>query len=225
MVTGPGNIYVVAAKRLLRGVVGIDSEAGPSEICVLADETARADWVAADLISQAEHDPLAGSVLVTDSETLASAVSEEIAKQLPANPLHERLKQSLSGSQSAIVLVSDLEQGLAVVDGYAPEHLEVQTRNAAQVARRVHNAGAVFVGCYSPVPLGDYAAGSTHVLPTAGAARYSSGLTCRSFTRAVHFIEYDAEGLAGIARQVEVFADAESLPGHRDAIRIREVDQ
>jgi histidinol dehydrogenase len=150
-------------------------------------------------------------------------VAEQIAVQLPNNPLHERLETSLGGSQSAIVLVDDLEQGLVVVDGYAPEHLEILTRNAPGVARRVHNAGAIFVGGYSPVPLGDYAAGSTHVLPTAGAARFSSGLTCRSFTRAVHFIEYDEEGLADIGPKVEVFADAESLPGHRDAIRIREV--
>jgi len=221
MVTGPGNIYVVAAKRALRGVVGIDSEAGPSEICVWADDSANPAWVAADLISQAEHDPLAASVLVTESPALAEAVQAEVAAQVPANPLAQRLAVSLGGEQSGIVLVDDSDQALAVVDAYAAEHLEVQTRNAATDAARVRHAGAVFVGPYSPVPLGDYSSGSTHVLPTGGAARFSSGLTRRSFCRDVHYIEYDADGLGAIADGIIDFATAEHLPGHAHAIALR----
>ena len=222
MVTGPGNIYVVAAKRALRGVVGIDSEAGPSEICVWADDSADPAWVAADLISQAEHDPLAGSVLVTDSLALAEAVRAEVAAQLPANPLAERLAVSLGGEQSGIVLVDGPDQALAVVDAYAAEHLEVQTRDAAADAAKVRNAGAIFVGPFSPVPLGDYSSGSTHVLPTGGAARFESGLTRRSFCRDVHYISYDAAGLGAIADGIIAFARAEHLPGHAHAIALRQ---
>ena len=222
MVTGPGNIYVVAAKRALRGVVGIDSEAGPSEICVWADDSANPAWVAADLISQAEHDPLAASVFVTDSPGLARAVEDEIAAQLETHPLAERLGQSLGGEQSGIVLVADAAQALAVVDAYAAEHLEVQTRDAAADAARVRNAGAIFVGPYSPVPLGDYSSGSTHVLPTGGAARFSSGLTRRSFCRDIHVIAYDAAGLAAISDGIIDFARAEHLPGHALAIALRQ---
>ncbi|MDR0435841.1 MAG: histidinol dehydrogenase [Propionibacteriaceae bacterium] len=218
MVTGPGNVYVVAAKRYLRGVVGIDSEAGPSEICVWADDTANPAWVAADLISQAEHDPLAASVLVTESESFAAAVNAEIAAQLPLNPLAERLGMSLGGNQSAVILVADHDQALQVVDAYAAEHLEIQTVAAERDAMLVRNAGAVFVGPYSPVPLGDYSAGSTHVLPTSGAARFSAGLTARSYLKAMHYIKYDAAGLEAIGSGVAAFAMAEELPGHRMAI-------
>lgn len=221
LVTGPGNIYVVAAKRLLRGLVGIDSEAGPTEIAVLADDSADPAHVAADLISQAEHDPLAGSVLVTDSAELAERVNAAIAEQVPQLANIERIETALAGEQSGIVLVDDLDQGIDVVDAYAAEHLEVQTRDASAVAARVRNAGAIFVGPYSPVPLGDYCAGSTHVLPTGGAARHSSGLTVHAFQRVQHIIEYDEQGLAGVADDVIAFADAELLPGHAQAIRLR----
>ncbi|MDR2620023.1 MAG: histidinol dehydrogenase [Propionibacteriaceae bacterium] len=221
MVAGPGNVYVVAAKRYLRGVVGIDSEAGPSEICVWADDTANPAWVAADLISQAEHDPLAASVLVTTSEALIAQVNAEIAAQLPQNPLSERLRKSLCGSQSAALLVADSEQALAVVNAYAAEHLEVQTANAAADALRVRNAGAVFVGSYSPVPLGDYSAGSTHVLPTSGTARFASGLVARSYLKTMHYIKYDAVGLGAIAEGIATFAASENLPGHQNAINLR----
>ena len=221
MVTGPGNIYVVAAKRLLRGVIGIDSEAGPTEIAVLADDSADPAFVAADLLSQAEHDPLAGSVLVTDSPQLARAVDAELTRQASLTKHAERVHTALSGRQSAVILVDDIAQGLAVVDAYAAEHLEIQTRDAYSVAQRVRNAGAIFVGPYSPVPLGDYSAGSTHVLPTAGAARHSSGLNVKSFTKAVHIIDYSAEGLAELADTIETFAAAEDLPGHGAAIAIR----
>ena len=221
LVTGPGNIYVVAAKRSLRGVIGIDSEAGPTEIMVLADDSADPAHVAADLISQAEHDPAAGSVLVTDSPQLAASVEALLDSRIDALDNTDRIRTALSGPQSAIVLVDDLEQGLAVADAYGAEHLEVQTRDAHAVAHRVRNAGAIFVGSHSPVPLGDYSAGSTHVLPTAGASRHSSGLTTRSFLRTVHVIEYTAEALAEIAPTVEAFAAAELLPGHAAAIAVR----
>lgn len=221
LVTGPGNVYVAAAKRLLRGVVGIDAEAGPTEIAVLADDTADPGHVAADLISQAEHDPLAASVLVTDSDTLADAVTAELDLRTKSTKHDERVRTALSGEQSGIVLVDDLEQGLAVVDAYAAEHLEIQTRDAAAVAARVRNAGAVFVGPWSPVSLGDYAAGSNHVLPTGGSARHTSGLSVQTFLRGVHVVHYDQDALKNVADDVRALADAEDLPAHGEAITAR----
>ncbi|MDN5727769.1 MAG: histidinol dehydrogenase, partial [Propionibacteriales bacterium] len=190
MITGPGNIWVTAAKRLVRGVVGIDSEAGPTEIAILADETAVADHVAADLISQAEHDPMASAILVTDSPELIEEVQQAVAAQVASTRHTERVRTALTGPQSGIVLVADLDQGLDVVNAYAAEHLEIHTADAERVAARVINAGAIFVGTWSPVSLGDYCAGSTHVLPTAGCACHSSGLNVKSFLRAVHVITY-----------------------------------
>jgi histidinol dehydrogenase len=221
MVTGPGNIYVVAAKRLLRGRIAIDSEAGPTEIAILADDTANPAYVAADLISQAEHDPIAGSVLVTDSPALAKAVRAAVEPQIEATKHQDRIRTALAGPQSAVVLVDDIEQGLAVVNSYAAEHLEIQTRNAAAVAARVRNAGAVFVGSYAPVSLGDYSAGSTHVLPTAGAAHRSSGLNVHSFRKQMHIIEYSQAAMLELATTVETFAAAEDLPAHGAAITVR----
>ncbi len=221
MITGPGNIYVVTAKRLVKGAVGIDSEAGPTEIAVLADDSARASYVAADLLSQAEHDPLAGSVLVTPSEVLADEVEAELDKQVSVTRHVERIRTALTGQQSAIVLVDDLEQGLRVVDGYAAEHLEIQTRDAAEWAARVRNAGAIFVGAHAPVSLGDYCAGSNHVLPTGGCACHSSGLSVRSFLKSVHVIEYDQTALREVAPHVVALAEAEDLPGHGAAVRAR----
>ncbi len=221
MITGPGNVYVVAAKRLLRGLAGIDAEAGPTEIAILADRTAVPAQVAADLISQAEHDPLASALLVTDSPALASAVDQEVARQLAGLATADRLRISLTGQQSGIILVRDLVQGLAVVNDYAAEHLEIQTRNSLELVNQVRNAGAIFVGTGSPVPLGDYCAGSTHVLPTGGAARYSSGLTVRSFRRSIHVIDYSAAALAEVGQRVVDFAHAERLPGHAAAVLAR----
>ncbi|MBK8459583.1 MAG: histidinol dehydrogenase [Micropruina sp.] len=221
LVTGPGNIYVVAAKRLLRGRIGIDSEAGPTEIAILADDTADPRFVAADLISQAEHDPMAGSVLVTDSEALLAGVAAELERQVAQTRHAARVRTALAGQQSALVLVSDLEQGLAVVDAYAAEHLEIHTRDADAVADRVRNAGAIFVGPWSPVSLGDYSAGSTHVLPTAGSAGHSSGLNVKSFLKSVHLIKYDQRGLMDVAGVVEAFAEAEDLPAHGAAVTVR----
>jgi len=221
LVTGPGNIYVTAAKRELQGVIGIDSEAGPTEVMILADGTADPAHVAADLISQAEHDVLAAAVLVTDDVALADAVDEAVQTQLATTKHVDRIRESLTGAQSAIVLVDDLEAGLRVVDAYAAEHLEIQTRDAREWAMRVRNAGAIFVGAYAPVSLGDYAAGSNHVLPTAGSARHSSGLSVHSFLRAVQVIDYDANALRDVAPHVLALSAAEDLPAHGQAISVR----
>ncbi|GIE34993.1 histidinol dehydrogenase [Actinoplanes italicus] len=221
VITGPGNIWVTAAKRLLQGRVGIDAEAGPTEIAILADDTADPRHVAADLISQAEHDPLAASVLVTPSAELADAVEAELEKQVRTTKHTERVRTSLTGEQSGVVLVDDLEQGLRVVDEYAAEHLEIQTRDAREWAMRVRNAGAIFVGAWAPVSLGDYAAGSNHVLPTAGCARHSSGLSVQSFLRGIHVVEYTEDALRDVAGHVVALANAEDLPAHGDAVQVR----
>ncbi|MGI8901114.1 MAG: histidinol dehydrogenase [Nocardioides sp.] len=221
LVTGPGNIYTVSAKRLLKGVVGIDSEAGPTEIAILADETADAAFVAADLISQAEHDPAAAAVLVTPSVALVDDVEAELDKQVSLTRHVDRVRTALSGRQSGIVVVDDLDQGLAVVNAYAAEHLEIQTADATAWAARVVNAGAVFVGAFAPVSLGDYCAGSNHVLPTAGCACHAGGLSVRSFRKAVHVVEYDEAALREVSDHVVTLADAEDLPGHGAAVRVR----
>ena len=221
MVTGPGNAFVTAAKRLLRGLVGIDAEAGPTEIAVLADDTADPRHVAADLVSQAEHDPSAASVLVTTSPELADAVAAELERQVAATLHTERIRTALTGPQSAVVLVDDLDAGLAVVDAYAAEHLEVQTASAREVALRVRNAGAVFIGPWAPVSLGDYCAGSNHVLPTGGCARHSAGLSVQTFLRGVHLVEYTEHALAEVADRVVTLATAEDLPAHGQAVTAR----
>ncbi|MFT3715405.1 MAG: histidinol dehydrogenase [Gordonia sp. (in: high G+C Gram-positive bacteria)] len=221
LITGPGNIYVTAAKRLVRGVVGIDSEAGPTEIAILADDSADPVILASDLISQAEHDVLAASVLVTDSETLADAVDAEVQRQAATTKHTERVTTALSGPQSGIVLVDDIDAGLAVVDAYAAEHLEIQTRDAQRIADQVTSAGAIFVGPYAPVSLGDYCAGSNHVLPTSGSAKYASGLSVQTFLRGVHVIDYDKDALQDVAGQVVTLAQAEDLPAHGDAVTAR----
>jgi histidinol dehydrogenase len=221
MVTGPGNIWVAASKRLLKGVIGIDSEAGPTEIMVLADETADPVHVAADLISQAEHDTLAAAVLVTDSAELAEQVVQELKQQLARTKHVERITAALAGRQSGIVLVDDLEAGLKVVDAYAAEHLEIQTADARQLAARVRNAGAIFIGPHAPVSLGDYLAGSNHVLPTGGCACHSSGLSVQTFLRGVHIVEYDQAALAEATARVVALAAAEDLPAHGAALKAR----
>jgi len=221
LITGPGNVYVTAAKRLLRGLVGIDAEAGPTEIAILADDTADPVHVAADLISQAEHDTLAASVLVTPSAALADAVDAELGRQVPCTRHRDRIGQALTGRQSGCVLVSDVDAGLTVVDAYAAEHLEVQTADAAAVARRVRNAGAIFVGPFAPVSLGDYCAGSNHVLPTGGCARHSGGLSVQTFLRGIHLVEYDEDALAKVGDHVVTLAEAEDLPAHGQAVTAR----
>lgn len=221
MVTGPGNIYVTAAKRMLKGRIGIDSEAGPTEIAILADDTADAAFVAADLISQAEHDVIAASVLVTTSDALAREVAFLLPKQIAATKHAERITEALTGPQSGVILVSDIDQGLAVVNAYGAEHLEVHTADARTVAARVRNAGAVFVGAWSPVSLGDYIAGSNHVLPTGGCACHSAGLSVSTFLKGVHVVDYSEVALKEVADHVVTLANAEDLPGHAAAVSVR----
>ncbi len=221
MITGPGNVYVTAAKRLCRSLVGIDAEAGPTEIAILADHTADPAHVAADLISQAEHDEMAGSVLVTASEQLAAATDTEVAAQLQTTAHRERVSTALSGPQSAIILVDDLDAGVKVVNAYAAEHLEIQTADAPRVASRIRSAGAIFVGPWSPVSLGDYCAGSNHVLPTAGSARHSSGLSVQTFLRGIHVVDYTEAALKDVSGHVVTLAKAEDLPAHGEAVRRR----
>jgi histidinol dehydrogenase len=221
MITGPGNIFVTAAKRICRSVVGIDAEAGPTEIAILADHTADPVHIAADLISQAEHDQMAASVLVTPSVQLADATLAELARQLEDTVHRQRVTAALGGRQSAIVLVDDIDAGVAVVNAYAAEHLEIQTADAAGVARRIRSAGAIFIGPYSPVSLGDYCAGSNHVLPTAGSARHSSGLSVQTFLRGIHVVDYSEAALKDVTGHVITLAEAENLPAHGVAVRRR----
>jgi histidinol dehydrogenase len=221
MITGPGNIYVTAAKRICRSQVGIDAEAGPTEIAILADFTADPAHVAADLISQAEHDEMAASVLVTDSTDLADATDRELALQLETTVHRQRVTAALSGQQSAVVLVDDVDAGVRTVNAYAAEHLEIQTADAAGVAGRIRSAGAIFVGPWSPVSLGDYCAGSNHVLPTAGCARHSSGLSVQTFLRGIHVVDYTEAALKDVSGYVITLAQAENLPSHGEAVRRR----
>ena len=221
LVTGPGNIYVAAAKRALRGVIGIDSEAGPTEIAILADESAIAADVAADLISQAEHDVIAAAVLVTTSTELAAQVAKELEVRVAATKHSARIREALSGVQSAIVLVDSISQGIDVVNAYAAEHLEIQTINAPSDALKIRNAGAVFIGRYSPVSLGDYSAGSNHVLPTGGCACHSSGLSVQTFLRGIHYIEYSKAAFVDLVPTVITLANSEDLPAHGEAMSAR----
>lgn len=221
LVTGPGNIYVAAAKRALRGIIGIDSEAGPTEIAILADSSAIAADVATDLISQAEHDVIAAAVLVTDSPQLIEEVERELEVRVAATKHSERIRTALTGIQSAAVLVDSISQGLDVVNAYAAEHLEIQTANSRLDAEAIRNAGAVFIGRFSPVSLGDYSAGSNHVLPTGGCACHSSGLSVQTFLRGVHYIEYAEGAFTDISATVITLANAEDLPAHGEAISAR----
>jgi histidinol dehydrogenase len=220
VLTGPGNVYVAAAKRLLGGVVGTDGENGPTEIAIIADHTADPAFVAADLIAQAEHDPLAATLLITSDPDLPERADAELARQLPGQLNRERIEEALSG-QSAYVLVRDVDAALAVSDAWAPEHLEVQTEDAGKVATRVRNAGAIFAGPYSPVSLGDYLAGSNHVLPTGGTARHAAGLTVLPFLKLVNLIECGREGLATAAPYIDALGGEEQLAAHVAAVRVR----
>jgi histidinol dehydrogenase len=220
VVTGPGNVYVAAAKRLLMGTIGTDAEAGPTEIAVIADRTADPDLVAADLVAQAEHDPLAACLLITTDEGLAGRVAGPLAARVAAARHRERVGTALAG-QAACVLVDSIDAALAVSDAWAPEHLEIQTERPGAVARRVRNAGAIFAGRYSPVSLGDYLAGSNHVLPTGGTARHTGGLSVLSFLRGIHLVEYDRAGLAAVAPHIDALGGAEDLAAHVEAVRAR----
>ena len=221
VITGPGNIYVAAAKRALRGLVGIDSEAGPTEVAILADQSANPNEVAADLISQAEHDVIAAAILITDSPELAQAVQVELGEKVSKTKHQERIRSALSGKQSAIVLVDSMAQGVDVANAYAAEHLEIQTVNSKEVSKQIRNAGAVFIGRFTPVSLGDYSAGSNHVLPTGGCACHSSGLSVQTFLKGVSFIEYDESAFTEIAANVITLANSEDLPAHGEAMSAR----
>ena len=220
VITGPGNVYVAAAKRVLRGVVGTDGEAGPTEVAIIADDTAHPAHVAADLIAQAEHDELAACLLITSDEGLAARVDDELGRQVPGARHRDRVQAALAG-QSACVLVDDMDAALAVSDAWAPEHLEIQAREAGKLAARVTNAGAVFSGPYSPVSLGDYLAGSNHVLPTGGTARHTSGLSVFPFLRLVNVVECDRDALAATAPLIDALGGAEDLAAHVAAVRVR----
>jgi histidinol dehydrogenase len=221
VITGPGNIYVAAAKRALRGLVGIDSEAGPTEVAIVADQSAKANEVAADLISQAEHDVIAAAILITDSPELADAVKIELGEKVAKTKHQDRIRSALSGKQSAIVLVDSIAQGVDVANAYAAEHLEIQTVNSKEVSKQIRNAGAVFIGRFTPVSLGDYSAGSNHVLPTGGCACHSSGLSVQTFLKGVSFIEYNESAFTEIAANVITLANSEDLPAHGEAMSAR----
>lgn len=220
-ITGPGNIFVATAKSLVSGIVGIDAVAGPTEIGIVADEGANAEWVAADLIGQAEHDELAGSVLITDSVSLTQRVQESLARRVPHTKHADRVRTALTGTQSAVVLTDDLDQSIAVANAYAAEHLEIHTADPDEVVPRIRNAGAIFRGPYSPVPLGDYMSGSNHVLPTGGTARFAAGLGVHVFLKPVEVIEYDESGLRELASRINTFAVSEDLPAHGESVLSR----
>lgn len=221
LVTGPGNIYVAAAKRALRGVIGIDSEAGPTEIAIIADKSALAADVAADLISQAEHDVIAAAVLITDSQELITQVQKELVTRVARTKHSERITEALTGIQSACVLVDSTEHAIEVANAYAAEHLEIQTKNSDKDSLKIRNAGAVFIGRFSPVSLGDYSAGSNHVLPTGGCACHSSGLSVQTFLRGLHFIQYNEDAFTQILPTVITLANSEDLPAHGEAMSAR----
>ena len=221
VITGPGNVYVAAAKRIVRGQVGIDAEAGPTEILVIADATADPFLVATDLISQAEHDELAAAVLVTDSVELADRVQAELARLAPLTPHGTRVHVSLRGIQSAVVLVDDMVAAAAFSNVYGPEHLEIQTADPEQVLDLIESAGAIFLGAHSPVSLGDYLAGSNHVLPTGGQARFTPGLGAHTFLRPQQVVRYDRDALRAVGDKVVALATAEDLPAHAAAITAR----
>lgn len=220
-ITGPGNIFVATAKRMVSGIVGIDAVAGPTEIAIIADAGANPEYLAADLIGQAEHDELAGSVLITDSEEIATKTQESLNRRVPRTKHAERVATSLTGRQSGIILTDGLDQSIDAANAYAAEHLEIQTADADAVVKRIRNAGAIFRGPYSPVPLGDYMSGSNHVLPTSGTARFAAGLGVHTFMKPVEVIEYDEEGLKTLAARINTFAVSEDLPGHGECVLTR----
>ena len=220
-ITGPGNIFVATAKRMVSGIVGIDAVAGPTEIAIIADAGANPEYLAADLIGQAEHDELAGSVLITDSEEIAAETQESLNRRVPRTKHAERVATSLTGRQSGIILTDGLDQSIDAANAYAAEHLEIQTADADAVVKRIRNAGAIFRGPYSPVPLGDYMSGSNHVLPTSGTARFAAGLGVHTFMKPVEVIEYDKEGLKALAARINTFAVSEDLPGHGECVLTR----
>ncbi|MCU1528146.1 MAG: histidinol dehydrogenase [Frondihabitans sp.] len=221
VITGPGNNFVAAAKRLVRGRVGIDAEAGATEILVIADSSANPVLVAVDLISQAEHDESASAVLVTDDTAFAERVTIELARLAPRTLSSARVQTALDGQQSAIVLVDDLAVAAAFSNAYGPEHLEIQTADNQRVLALIESAGAIFVGPHTPVSLGDYLAGSNHILPTGGQARFSSGLGAFTFLRPQQIVTYGADSLEAVAERLVALSNAELLPAHGEAVTAR----
>lgn len=222
IITGPGNVFVSTAKRLVADSVAIDSEAGPSEVLIVADGSANTEYLAADLLSQAEHDENAVSILITTEEKQVEQVQEALSRRLSKTKNRERAEKALLGQQSAIVIVDSLEIAVDLANAYASEHTEVHTKDAHQIALKIENAGAVFVGPYSPVSLGDYLAGSNHVLPTSGKARYRSGLNTATFLKAQQLIEYPKDALAAVSKLIRVFSEYEGLPAHGEAVNARD---
>ena len=220
VIVGPGNIYVTIAKKIVSGTVGIDMIAGPSEILVIADDSANPDFTAADLLSQAEHDPLASAMLVTTSETVAKAVSEAVEKQLRQLERADIARESLD-KYGAILVVSDLDAALNLANRIAPEHLELQIRNPFEHIGEIRNAGAVFVGNYTPEPVGDYIAGPNHVLPTAGTARFASALSVDHFVKKTSLIYYSESAFRTEAEDIVRLAEIEGLAAHANSIKIR----
>jgi histidinol dehydrogenase len=221
VITGPGNRYVATAKRLVHGVVGIDSEAGPTEICIIAGDTAHPEYVAADLVSQAEHDELASAVLITTSMELAERVTKSLNRRAESTHHAARVRAALEGEQSVIFVVDSIEHAVMISNALAPEHLEVMVENPESILGNLTDAGAIFVGDYTPVSAGDYLAGSNHVLPTGGAGRFSSGLSPATFLRSQQIIDYDKAALGHIADKIVTFAKAENLPAHGEAVTVR----
>jgi histidinol dehydrogenase len=223
-ITGPGNIYVALAKKEVFGLVDIDMVAGPSEIAILADDTANPAYVAADLLSQAEHDPLSAAVLITDSESLAKAVEKELASQLSQLPRKEIATQSIE-KNGAIYIVNNLTEGIQMLNDYAPEHLEIMVQNPFQYIGQIKNAGAIFIGENSAEVVGDYFAGPNHVLPTGGTAKFSSPLNVDDFLKKTSIISYSKADLNKNAEAIQTLAQYEQLQGHANAIRVRTEDQ
>lgn len=219
-ITGPGNIYVATAKKLVFGLVDIDMIAGPSEILVLADGTAAAERVAADMLSQAEHDVLASAVLVTDSARLAEDTAAELERQIPLLSRAEIARKSVDG-QGRIILVKDMAQAINIANALAPEHLEVYTEEPFRLLPQIKNAGSIFLGGYTPEPVGDYFAGPNHTLPTSGTARFSSPLSGADFVKRSSYIYYTKGALEEAADKIEAFAAAEGLQAHANAVKVR----
>jgi histidinol dehydrogenase len=219
-IVGPGNAYVAAAKRVVFGTVGIDMIAGPSEVLILADKTSNPDWIAADLLAQAEHDPAAQSILVTDDATLADSVERAVAAQLTTLS-----RSNVAGASwrdfGATILVRSLDEAIPLVDALAPEHLEIETANAERLAAKIRNAGAIFLGAHTPEAIGDYVAGSNHVLPTARSARFSSGLGVLDFMKRTSILKCGPEQLAALGPSAIALGEAEGLDAHARSVAIR----
>lgn len=219
-IVGPGNVYVATAKKLVQGICGIDMIAGPSEILVIADGTANADWLAADLLSQAEHDKLASAIMITDSEALATAVSAAVEKRLEKLPRREIAAESIKNN-GKIIITESIMQAAELSDRIAPEHLELAVARPEKLLEQIKNAGSVFLGHYTPEATGDYMAGTNHTLPTGGTARFSSPLGVDDFIKKTQFIKMSREALENYYRDIAAFAESEGLNAHAESVKAR----